>query len=449
MKKYYQDETKKALENFQITDDHVSLKLIYAVAEVKKAAAYANNRIGRLENKKYTAIGRAVDEILKGKYDNEFITDQIQGGAGTSTNMNVNEVISSRAQEFLNNDTVVHPHDDANMGQSTNDVIPTAVRIMLLRLIDDLIDEMKLLSKSLAKKEKEFKSIIKVGRTHMQDAVPMTLGQSFKAYKTFVDRNIKRFEENKKYLYSTNLGATAIGSAINSSKEYIKLSNKKLAEITKYPMKGASDLFDSTQNSDNFLFIAYVLNTFTAGLNKIVNDLRFLSCGPRAGIGELILPELQKGSSIMPGKVNPVILEMMNQICYQIFGNCNVALHFTINSQLELNVMFPIYIKNMLEAFTILTNGLKTFREKVIIGIKVDNEKISFLFSNSLCTATALNRYIGYDKTAQLVKKAVKNKTGLIDELRKAKILTEAEILKILDVKTLTTPSDKFFKRKK
>jgi aspartate ammonia-lyase len=444
MKEYFKHETEKAIENFQITNVHVTLKMIYAVTIVKQAAAQANGATGRFDTRKQKAIEQACERILKGEFDDQFVTDQIQGGAGTSTNMNVNEVISSIAEEILGDGTVVHPNDDVNVGQSTNDVIPTSVKVMMLRLIDGLIIEMKSLEKTFLSKQNEYKDIVKVGRTHLQDAVPITLGQSFGAYATFVRRNIARFEENKKYLLETNLGGTALGSGINSSKTFIKLANQNLVKLTGYDFKPADDLFDATQNSDNFLHIANLLKTFAAGISKISNDLRMLSSGPRAGLGELLLPEVQKGSSIMPGKVNPVILEMTNQICYQVFGNVEVAFHVALNSQFELNVMFPIYTKNINEAFSIMTNGLKTFNEKAVMGIQPNIKRINELFDNSLCMATALNRYIGYDKSAELVKRAVKNGTKLIDELRKENLLPEEKITKILSAKELTEPTDDF-----
>jgi aspartate ammonia-lyase len=444
MKEYFKNETAKAIENFQITNVPVTLKMIYAVTIVKKAAAQANCATGRFDERKQKAIEQACDRILKGEFNDQFVTDQIQGGAGTSTNMNVNEVISSIAEEILGDGTVVHPNDDVNASQSTNDVIPTSVKVMMLRLIDELINEMKSLEKTFLGKKDEYKDIVKVGRTHLQDAVPITLGQSFGAYATFVRRNIDRFEENKKYLLELNLGGTALGSGINSSKTFIKLASENLSKLTGYNFKPAGDLFDATQNSDNFLHIANLLKTFAAGISKISNDLRMLASGPRAGIGELLLPEVQKGSSIMPGKVNPVILEMTNQICYQVFGNIEVAFHVALNSQFELNVMFPIYTKNINEAFSVMTNGLKTFNEKAVMGIQPNIKRINELFDNSLCMATALNRYIGYDKTAELVKRAVKNGTNLIDELRKENLLPEDKITKILSAKELTEPTDNF-----
>ncbi|MEI7578546.1 MAG: aspartate ammonia-lyase [bacterium] len=444
MKKLYQGETAKAIANFQISGQPVNLMLINAVATVKKAAALANFQTERFDKKIYNAIKFAADQIIQGKYPEQFVTDQVQGGAGTSTNMNVNEVISSLAVEYLKGKVIIHPNDHVNLGQSTNDVIPTAIKVMLLRQIDELISAMKLLEKEFQRKSIAYKDIVKVGRTHLQDAVPITLGQSFGAYATFMKRNIQRFEENKKYLYQTNLGGTALGSAINSSQSYLKFANAELAKLTGYPFKPAPDLFDATQNSDDFLHIANILKTFTAGLSKICNDLRMLASGPRAGLGELILPEVQKGSSIMPGKVNPVILELMNQICYQVFGNVETAFHAALNSQFELNAMLPIYAKNMNEAFILMTNGLKTLTEKAIKGLKPNEKKIQELFDNSLCTATALNRYLGYDQTAKLVKNAVKNQTQLIDELKKEKLLDEAALKKILQAKALTEPSDEF-----
>ncbi|GAB4142596.1 MAG: aspartate ammonia-lyase [Patescibacteria group bacterium] len=447
MKKiYYKNESEKGFNNFKISGQTVSLDLFYSVAIVKKASAIANNKIGRLNDKIFQAIKKSIDRILNKEFDDQFIIDQIQGGAGTSINMNVNEVISSIAEEILNDGTKVHPNDDVNMGQSTNDVIPTAIKLIAIKKFDELILVCKNIATTLRKKEKDFSNIIKVGRTHLQDAVPMTLGQTFGAYASFIERNITRFEETKKYLLSTNLGGTAIGSGINSSKSYIKIANEELAKISGYNFFPAKDLFDLTQNSDDFAHFASVLKTFAMGLSKISTDIRMLASGPRAGISEIFLPELQKGSSIMPGKVNPVVLEMMNQICYQVYGNAETCFNACENSQFELNVMLPIYAKNILEALTILTNGIKTLDEKVISGIAPNLNKIKSNFENSLCLATALNRYIGYDKASELVKRAERNGTNLIDELRNENLINEEKLKKILNPKNLTEPQDEFEK---
>jgi aspartate ammonia-lyase len=442
MKKYYQEETSKALLNFKISNVPVHLKLIYAVVTVKKAATFANLSIGRLDKRKAEAILGAIEKILAGEFDTQFVTDQVQGGAGTSINMNVNEVISTIAQDMLGDGTAVNPFDDVNMGQSTNDVIPTAIKLVLLHEMDDLLTEIDSLAISCRAKQKEFSNIIKVGRTHLQDAVPMTLGQSFGAYASFFERNQIRLSENKKYLLETNLGGTAIGSGINSSVSYIKSVNEALSEATGYSFTSATDLFDSTQNSDIFTHIAFLLKSFAGGISKIFNDLRMLASGPRAGLSEIILPELQKGSSIMPAKVNPVVLEMLNQVCYQVYGNVETAFHAGINGQFELNVMLPIYIKNMLESFELIISGLKEFDAKVLKEVQPNRERIAKLFESSLSMSTALNRYIGYDKTTELVKRSTKNGTSLIVELKKENILSDDEIEGILDPKTLTQPTN-------
>jgi aspartate ammonia-lyase len=445
-KKYYKGETEKAIKNFQVTGRPATIDFFMAIAMVKKAGAKANYETGRLDKKIFNAIDKAIEQIFTGKYDKCFQIDQVQGGAGTSSNMNVNEVISSIAEEILNDGTIVHPNDHVNCGQSTNDVIPTAIKLMSLRKLDVLLKEMDSIRKVFIEKSKEYKDIVKVGRTHLQDAVPITLGQSFGAYASFVERNIKRLEENRKYILTTNFGGTALGSGINSSKSYISIANSELAKMTGYKFVPAKDLFDATQNSDDFLHFASLIKTIASGLAKISSDIRMLASGPRAGLGELYLPELQKGSSIMPGKVNPVILEMINQICYQVYGNVETCFHAASNSQFELNVMLPIYAKNIHEAFTVLTNGIKSLNEKVIVGIQPNTEKIQELFDNSLCLATALNRYIGYDKAGELVKRAVKNGTKLIDELKKENLLSPNEIKMILNPKELTEPSDNFLK---
>jgi aspartate ammonia-lyase len=430
MKIYYGDETKKAISNFSITKKPVDLRLIKALALVKIATADANLKEKKLDSVRHGAIVKAAWEIIEGRYNNQFVTDSIQGGAGTSINMNVNEVIANRATEILKNKTQVHYLDHVNLSQSTNDVVPTAFRLVLLRLIDEYSDVQKNLEKIFLKKSNEFKKIIKVGRTHLQDAVPITLGQEFRAYGSFVNRDRLRLLECKKYLLVTNLGGTAIGTGINSSKSFIKNANKRLAELSGYDFKAAKDLIDSTQDVDCFLHVAYILQISAIGISKICNDLRLMASGPSAGLSEIHLPELQKGSSIMPGKINPVSLEVINQLSFEVCGHATVASLTALSGQFELNVMMPVMIRNVIGSFTMLINGIDSLA-RTVDKIQADKENCEKLFENSLCMATSLTKYIGYDKTSSLVKRARKNKITLAEEVKKEKILNEKQFKEI------------------
>ncbi len=440
MKIYYGEETKKAIKNFVITEKPVNLRSIYALTKVKWATALANFETKRLDKVRRDAIVTACKEILSGTYDDQFVTDAIQGGAGTSINMNVNEVIANRATEILKGKTQVHSLDHVNLGQSTNDSVPAAVRLTILEFIDEYAKVQDALADSFAKKGKQFADVIKVGRTHLQDAVPVTLGQEFTAYASFVRRDKARMGECKKYFYPTNLGGTAIGTGINASKSFIVSVNKHLAKLTGYPFVPAKDLIDATQNADPYFHIAELLIVSAVGISKICNDLRAMASGPRAGLGEIKIPELQKGSSIMPGKVNPVVFETLNQIAFQVVGNASASSLVVHSGQFELNVMMPTFIKNNFESFHILINGLKMLKEKAIDGLEANKERCRELFENSLCMATALNRYLGYDKTAKIVKDAMQNKTTLRQEILNQKLFSAKELDKIFSIKNLTEP---------
>ncbi len=451
---YYGPETAKALKNFQLSGIPVSLKLIYSLVKVKIAIADANFSIGRLDATRHLAIVGAAREVLAGKFDDQFLTDAIQGGAGTSINMNVNEVLANRAGEILRNgrktapradaqSPLVHPLDHVNMGHSTNDAVPAALRVTLLELIDQYSPTLALLEKSFLKKSREFRSVLKVGRTHLQDAVPITLGQEFGAYAAFLKRDRQRIGEIKKYLYPTNLGGTAIGTGINSSRKFILLANRNLAKLTGFPLKPAVNLIDSTQNLDVFCHLASLLQVSAAGLAKICNDLRLMSSGPRAGLAEIILPEKQNGSSIMPGKVNPVILESVNQICFQVSANAEISALVTQNGQFELNVMLPIMIKSLLESLELLIHGLNNLRVNAIDGIKANKVQCQKYFDQHLGKATALIGKIGYDRAAALVKKTVQNNTTLEEEIRKTRLISSENLRNIFSPENLTGPKNR------
>jgi len=439
---YYGKETVKSINNFRLSGKVVDLQLIYALAKVKIAIAETNKTLGRLDARRCQAIVRAAREVLAGRHDDQFVTDAIQGGAGTSINMNVNEVLAARAAEILQNRLSIHPLDHVNLGHSTNDAVPTALRITLLPLIDRYLASLQLLEKSFRQKAVRFRAILKVGRTHLQDAVPVTLGQEFAAYASLVKRDRQRILAVKKYLYLTNLGGTAIGTGLNSSRHFIRLSNRNLARLTRLPLKPAPDLIDSTQNLDVFFHLSSLLNVSASGLSKVCNDLRLMNSGPRAGLAEIILPEKQVGSSIMPGKVNPVILESFNQICFQVSANNEIAMLTVQNGQFELNVMLPVLIKALLESLQLLIAGSKTLRQNAVDGIRANHAQCQKYFDHHLGKATALIGQIGYDQAALLVKKAHQNGTSLEQELKNLGNTSSHPLQQIFSSKNLTRPKD-------
>lgn len=417
---YYGEETKKAIRNFPLIDSKVSHLFIRALAIVKQAEAEANCSQGKLNIGLYKIIVQAIEELKSGKLSDQFVVSSIQGGAGTSVNMNFNEVVAARATDISFGKIKVDALEHVNLSQSTNDTLPTALRLLCLWEIDKYSEILKQLESIFLNKSKQFRGIIKVGRTHLQDAVPIRLSEEFSAYAHFVKRDISRISESKKYLLMTNLGGTAIGTIVGSSEDHVRLVNKKLSQLTGYDFKPANDLIDATQNIDVFLQISSLLSISACGLSKICSDLRLMSSGPRAGIGELKLPELQKGSSIMPGKTNPVTLEQINQIANHIIGN-NVANSIaTLSGQLELNVMLPTLIKNLTESFQMLINGVKKLSETVD-QIEVDKKKCRELLDKSLTDAIFLSEKIGYQQTAKIVRAAVKNNTTLKEEIKKTR----------------------------
>lgn len=402
MLKYTGEETKKALKNFQISGRYVSISLIHALAAVKIAAAKANNKSGKLSNKKAALIIKVCEEIISGKLDSEFILDAIQGGAGTSINMNINEVIAHRANK-IDPASQIHYLDDVNKSQSTNDVMPTALRLSLLRLLDSYIESLTDLENSFGNKANEFKAIKKPGRTHLQDAVEITLGQESRAYESFVKRDKVRLSEFRKYLLQTNLGGTAIGTSVATDKHYTERVNKYLSSLTGYPFEPSEDLIDATQNIDSFLHLAGLLNTSALALSKIANDLRLMASGPNAGLGEIKLPEFQKGSTIMPGKNNPVTLEAFNQIAMKVNGNFTIASNVMLAGQLELNVMFPILADSLIESLSILITGTKMFADTVN-KIEANKDRCEELVSNSRLLGAELGAKIGYEKAEEKLK---------------------------------------------
>ncbi|MEI6222107.1 MAG: aspartate ammonia-lyase [bacterium] len=437
-KVFYGEETKKAVENFRISGQRVDLELFHSLFQVKLACARANFAIGRLPQEIAVAIIQACEEGIQHRFDDQFVTDAIQGGAGTSINMNSNEVIATRASEIAG--VPVHSLDHVNLGQSTNDVIPTALKVTLLRLIPHYLETLKELQGAFEEKSREFWDVVKVGRTHLQDAVPVRLGQEFKAYATFVARDRARLTRLLPELRVTNLGATSIGTAINTTKAYIENAHNFLSAILFEEVKPAEDLIDATQNLDTFLEVSSMLKVSAVGLCKIMNDIRLMASGPRAGLHELILPEMQKGSSIMPGKVNPVIPEVVNQIAFKVIGNDTTATMVMSAGQFELNVMLPVFINDTIQSLKILTNGVKTLTHKAILGLKADKEQCEKTLEHSLAMATGLNSHIGYDKTAYLVKKAFTEGKSLRAVLKEENLLPEETLNEVLEPKTLTEP---------
>ncbi|AEE90834.1 aspartate ammonia-lyase (aspartase) [Tepidanaerobacter acetatoxydans Re1] len=441
---YYGIQTLRAVENFNITGCPSHRKLILAVAMVKKAAAMSNMKLGLLNEKKGSAIIQAADEILDGKFADQFVVDAIQGGAGTSVNMNVNEVIANRAIEILGGEKgdydIISPNTDVNMSQSTNDVYPTAIRIATISLAKNLLSEMELLKNALLKKADEFDDVVKVGRTQLQDAVPIRLGQEFEAYAQAIGRDLARIKSSLEALHEINLGATAIGTGLNAKVEYIELAIENLRNISGIPLRKAVNLIDATQNTDVLAAFSSTLKILAINLSKIANDLRLMSSGPRAGIAEIKLPAMQPGSSIMPGKVNPVIPEVVNQVAFQVIGNDHTISLAVEAGQLELNAMEPVITYNLLQSIEILTNAIKTFREKCIVGITANRERCQEMVEKSVGIITALIPHIGYEKASQLAKEIAASDETVPELIAKKNLLPQNVINNVLSPKAMTEP---------
>ncbi len=408
--KYYSKQTERAIINFPFPLPKVSIELIYSIVLIKKAAALANRDAGLLNNDKCEALLSAADEILRGKLDDQFITCSLQGGAGTSINMNANEVLAVRASELTG--LKIHPNDHANLSQSTNDVNPSALRILCIRLTNELLNNLDFLINAFEQKGQEFKNIKKLGRTHLQDAVPTTLGAEMCSYAAMLLRSKKRLIDTEKYLYELSLGGTAIGNSINAPDGYIINVYKHLHALTGLKLKPAENLMSFTSSMTDFAHLIATLTQLTVDLSKISNDLRILSSGPNGGIGEIILEELQSGSSIMPGKVNPVIPESMNQIHYFVSGK-SLTVHMSAEASfLELANMFPVVAESMITSLKLVSSGIKNFAEKCVITMRADEKRCLELLERSTAYATLLTPKLGYDKVSEIVKKTVsKNKT--------------------------------------
>lgn len=442
----YGVQTLRAVENFNISGVTLSFFpiLIESLAMVKLAAAKANGELGLLDDSVTNAIVRACNEIVNGKYHNHFIVDMIQGGAGTSTNMNANEVIANRALEILGYEAgqyeYCHPNNHVNLSQSTNDAYPTSVKIALIKSNEKLIQVLKELVASFRKKGQEFAHIIKMGRTQLQDAVPMTLGQSFEAYAATLEEEIARLKQNADLFLEINMGATAIGTGINSEPEYAEKVVKHLQLISELKVKNAKNLVEATQDTGAFVMYSSAIKRLAIKLSKISNDLRLLSSGPRTGINEINLPPMQPGSSIMPGKVNPVIPEVVNQIAFKVIGNDLTVTMGAEAGQLELNVMEPVIVQSIFESIEMLVNGMKTFKYRCVDGITANEKRCRDLVMNSIGIVTALNPVLGYETCSMLAKEALKNDLSVYDLVIEKKLLSQEELDELLKPENMITP---------
>ena len=441
----YGAQTVRAMNNFHITEIPVNPLMFTSLAKVKKACALANFEVGDLNKEISDAIVSACDEIIAGKHLEYFVTDSIQGGAGTSLNMNINEIISNRANEILGGTygqyDLVHPNDHSNKAQSTNDIIPTAGKLTILELSISLLNEMELLAKSFEHKAEEFQDIIKVGRTHLQDAVLISMAQVFNSYATFIHRDIKRIKTALDEMKDINLGATAVGTGINSGEGYRELAVKNLSLVTNLPFRSSLDLIDGTKHIDGFAYVHSSLKNFAIALSRMSNDLRLMASGPLVGLSEIQLPSRQPGSSIMPGKVNPVIPEVVNQVCFQVIGNDTTVNMAVEAGQMELNVFEPVIFKNIFESFEILTNACHTLRLNAVNDMIVNEEVVNANVENSLAMATALLKPLGYDKVSELTQEALERKMSLRDIVLEKKLLNDEELNTILDPSKLIKPN--------
>jgi aspartate ammonia-lyase len=443
---YYGVHTLRALENFPITGTPISIypELIAALAAIKEAAALANNELGQLSDDKTRAIAAACGEIRSGEWLDEFVVDVIQGGAGTSTNMNANEVIANRGLEIMNRQKgeyqYLHPVEDVNMSQSTNDVYPTAIKVALHFYIDKLTDAMAELRAAFDAKAKEFADVLKIGRTQLQDAVPMTLGQEFSTYAVMLEEDEQRLKEACLLIHEINLGATAIGTGINAHPKYAELVCARLTDITGIELVVAANLVEATQDAGAFVQVSGVLKRVAVKLSKTCNDLRLLSSGPRAGLNEINLPAVQAGSSIMPGKVNPVIPEVVNQIAFEAIGN-DVTVSFAAEAgQMQLNAFEPIIAHSLFKSLAHLRNGCITLANRCVKGITANREHLRRMVESSIGLVTALNPYIGYERASAVAKEAHDTGRSVYELVLEKGWLSKAQLDDILRPEVLTQP---------
>jgi fumarate hydratase class II len=442
---YHGAQTARAVENFPISGIRFPREFIAAMGMIKLAAAEVNMELGLITKKAGRAIIRAAKEVVEGKLDDHFVLDIFQTGSGTSTNMNTNEVIANRANEILGGKIgdkhPVHPNDHVNMGQSSNDVIPTAIHVSALEAIEkNLLPALKKLQKALDKKAKEFDRIVKIGRTHLQDATPIRLGQEFSGYASMVEHGIRRVESTGNHLSELAIGGTAVGTGINSHPEFGRRVAKKLTQMTGIRFKEAENHFEAQGAKDAVVEASGALKMVAVSLMKIANDIRWLGSGPRCGIGEILIPPVQPGSSIMPGKVNPVIAESVCQVAAQVIGNDAAITIGGLSGNFELNVMMPVMAHNLLQSITLLSNVSNVFTDKCIVGIKADKKRCEDMIEKSLAMCTVLAPIIGYDAAAKLAKEAYETGKTVREVALEKKIMPEAELNRVLDPWSMTMP---------
>ena len=441
---YYGVQSLRAAENFHITELNMHPEIINSLAYIKKAAAITNCEAGLLDKRRTQAIVQACDEILEGKFREDFIVDPIQGGAGTSLNMNANEVIANRAIEILGGKkgdySVVNPNDHVNCGQSTNDVIPTAGKMTSLRLLKKLKKQLLRLHSALEQKADEFDSVIKMGRTQLQDAVPIRLGQEFKAYSVAILRDLNRMDKAMDEMRTLNMGGTAVGTGLNADESYLRRIVPNLSEISGMDLVQAYDLIDATQNLDSFVAVSGAVKACAVTLSKIANDLRLMSSGPRAGFGEINLPAKQNGSSIMPGKVNPVIPEVVNQVAFNAIGNDMTITMAAEAGQLELNAFEPIIFYCLFQSIDTIAYAVNTFVDNCVIGITANETRCRYFVENSVGIITAICPYVGYQKAAEIAKEAIKTGESVRKLIIEKGLLTKEQMDEIMDPVQMTEP---------
>lgn len=441
---YYGVQSLRGSINFPITGNRMHDMQINMLAALKKAAAFANHRAGILDVKIRDAIAQACDEIMAGKLHDQFIVDPIQGGAGTSANMNANEVVANRAIEILGGRkgdySLVHPNDHVNMSQSTNDIYPSSGKLAALALMPALLEQLHRLEDALLAKSEEFDKVLKVGRTQLQDAVPIRLGQEFHAYASAIHRDLDRLSRVREQISVLNMGATAIGTAINVPAKYLEDISKDVSEVSGIPVTNNTDLVDGTQNLDGLVAVSGMLKACAVTLSKMSNDLRLMSSGPKTGLAEINLPARQNGSSIMPGKVNPVIPEVVSQVAYAVIGNDMTITMCAEAGQLELNAFEPVAFYRLFESITALTGAVRTLTDNCVLGITANEEHCKYLLDHSVCTVTALTPHIGYKHSATIAKEALKTGKTIRELVKEEKLMDDKELDRVLDPEHLTEP---------
>ena len=441
---YYGVQTMRAIDNFHITGQTIDPDFVQSIAKVKKAAALANMATGRLDKKIGNALVQAADEIIGGALLDQFPVDPIQGGAGTSINMNMNEVLCNRALEILGEARgrydIVSPNNHANMAQSTNDSFPTSIKVCLNHKAGKLTAALDRLATELEKKSVEYKDVLKMGRTHLQDAVPITLGQEMGSYASAVRRGIKRINQATEGIHVINMGGTAVGTGLNAEPAYIKKVAETLSEVTGEHYETAANMIDTTNNTDGFADVSGAMKVTALVLIKMANDFRLMASGPRCGLNELILPKRQPGSSIMPGKVNPVIAEVLDQACYQVIGNDLAVSLGCENGQFELNVMEPVMAFNMFNSMSYMTNAVNTFVDKLLIGLEPNRQQCQAWLDKSVGVVTAMLPHIGYEKSAMLAKEAYNTGKPIRQVILEKHLMEKDRMEHILSPEQMTTP---------